>query len=98
MSKEVSVLEYKTIIIPLHEELVRSDLIKAQRYADDSIERKALILSAQLKEIHVQYLLLQLFELENPSVDINNKINTNQKNEREIREKLGLLNIDVRQL
>lgn len=98
MKREASPFEYKEIIIPLHEEEVEKDLIRAQKYPDDSIERKALILSARLKEIHVQYLKLHIVELEGDPDSVSSDINQNKVLQEEVEKELYALDIDVRDL
>lgn len=93
MKREASPFEYKEIIIPLHEEEVEKDLIRAQKYPDDSIERKALILSARLKEIHVQYLKLHIVELEGDPDSVSSDINQNKVLQEEVEKELYALDI-----
>lgn len=98
MKREASPFEYREIIIPLHEEEVERDLIRAQKYPDDSIERKALILSARLKEIHVQYLKLHIVELEGNPDKVSSDIKANKALQEEVEKELYSLDLDVRDL
>jgi len=98
MKREASVFEYETIIIPLHEEELQRDLIRAQKYIPGSGKREALILSARLKEIHIQYLRLHIIELKGAPEKVQEAIMKNKKIENEVREELERLSLDVRDL
>lgn len=96
MTKEASAFEYSEIIIPMHEEEMERDLIRAQKYPSGSVEREALVLSARLKEIHIQYLKLHIVELGGTTDKVREDIKNNKKLEDEVRRELEKLNIDVR--
>jgi hypothetical protein len=98
VKKEATVFEYQEIIIPLHEQEVESNLMKANKYPAESIERKALILAARLKEIHVQYLKLHIVELEGNADSVSKEINENKILEEKVKKELEELDIDVREL
>lgn len=98
MTKEASVFEYREIIIPLHEEELKRDLVRIQKYPPESIERAALILAARLKEIHIQYIKLHIIELQGGSLEVSEAIKTNKRLENKVRLELEAINIDVRDL
>lgn len=98
MTKEASVFEYEEIIIPMHETLVRDYLRKASLYEPDSIERRALLISARLIELHIQYLRYRIVELRDISRCMNKLIVQNKKREIKLREELNNLGIDIRDL
>ena len=98
MSKEATPFEYREIIIPIHEEELEREMIRLQRYPVDSVERQALVLSARLKEIHIQYLKLHIVELEGGPDKVSEEIKKNKILEDEVRAELEKLNIDVREL
>lgn len=98
MKREASIFEYETIIIPLYEEELQRDLIRLQKYPSGTLEREALVLAAQLKEIHIQYLKLHIVELRCKSDKVIEAIKRNKEMEDKVRSELDKLNLDVRDL
>ncbi len=98
MKKEASEEEYKDVIIPLHEEMMEQDLEKATLYPDGSKEKQALLLSAELKSLHIQYLNLHIEEMRGSSDKVVEEIKQIKQMESELTKTFYLLGIDVREL
>jgi hypothetical protein len=95
MSREMDEFEYKEIILPLYEEELNNILVKINKYEAGSIERNALTIFAQIKEIEIQYVKLHILELTGPTEELTIKIKENKSQETKLRGELDALGLNI---